>query len=86
MARIAKVGLGEVALRSRTGATIVAIARDGRLMLNPTTETVFQEGDRIGLIGNPVQLEAAEKLIAAAPDADFSPASNPSEKRDGLSA
>lgn len=56
--------LGEVALRSRTGATVVAIAREGRLMLNPTTETVFQDGDRIGLIGSPEQLAAAENLIA----------------------
>lgn len=73
--------LGEVALRSRTGATIVAIAREGRLILNPDTETVFRMGDRIGLIGNPVQLEAAEMFIAGSLNEGVSPESCAREKR-----
>lgn len=74
--------LGEVGLRSRTGATVVAIAREGRLMLNPITDTVFQAGDRIGLIGNAVQLEAAEKLIAAAAEAYPDSAGEAADERD----
>lgn len=74
--------LGEVGLRSRTGATVVAIAREGRLMLNPITDTVFQAGDRIGLIGNAVQLEAAEKLIAAAAETYPDSAGEAADERD----
>lgn len=59
--------LGEAALRTRTGATLVAIKRKNELMVNPSTQTVFLPGDRIGLLGNPEQLEAVERLLAPQP-------------------
>ncbi|NJD05115.1 MAG: sodium:proton exchanger [Methylococcaceae bacterium] len=57
--------LGESALRSRTGANLVAVFRDGRLSVNPTTDTVFMEGDRYGLLGDAEQIAAAELLFAS---------------------
>ena len=56
--------LGEAALRTRTGATLVAIKREEKLVVNPATETVFLAKDRLGLLGNVVQLEAVELLLA----------------------
>ncbi|HMB22985.1 MAG TPA: cation:proton antiporter, partial [Anaerolineales bacterium] len=43
--------LADANLRSRTGASVVAILREQQLMANPKSVTVFQAGDRIGLIG-----------------------------------
>ena len=51
-------------LRARTGASVVAILRDRQLMANPKSMTVFQAEDRIGLIGDPQEIEAAKKLLA----------------------
>jgi len=57
--------LAEADLRVRTGASVVAILRDGQLMANPKSMTVFEAGDRIGLIGEREQIEAVEKLLGA---------------------
>ena len=51
-------------LRAQTGASIVAILREGRLMANPKSITVFQAGDRIGLIGDTEEIETAESLLS----------------------
>jgi monovalent cation:H+ antiporter-2, CPA2 family len=56
-------------LRARTGASVVAILRDQQVMANPKSITVFQANDRIGLIGDIEELEAAEKLLAEADSA-----------------
>lgn len=55
--------LEDAAIRSRTGASIVALQRDRLLMANPDPLTVLVPGDRVGLIGESEQLEAAEKLF-----------------------
>ncbi|QSA95543.1 cation:proton antiporter [Methylococcus sp. EFPC2] len=57
--------LGEAALRSKTGATLVAIKRGSDLMVNPTTQSEFRPKDRLGLLGNPEQLEAMDRLLIA---------------------
>jgi CPA2 family monovalent cation:H+ antiporter-2 len=56
------LSLEEAALHNRTGATLVAIIRDGELLTNPETSTVFQAGDRLGLIGAPEQREEARRM------------------------
>jgi CPA2 family monovalent cation:H+ antiporter-2 len=61
--------LGEAAFRARTGANVVAIKRKNELVVNPSTQTVFLPGDRIGLLGNPEQIEAVERLLAASQQA-----------------
>jgi CPA2 family monovalent cation:H+ antiporter-2 len=64
--------LGEAALRSRTGANVVAIKREGGLMVNPAVQTIFLAGDRLGLLGSPEQLAAVERLLMPTDTAPFS--------------
>jgi CPA2 family monovalent cation:H+ antiporter-2 len=66
---IAGKSVGEVAFRARAGATLVAIKRKNELLVNPSTHTQLLPGDRIGLLGNPEQVEAVERLLAVS-DAD----------------
>lgn len=68
--------LAEADLRSRTGASVVALWRAGRVIPNPKSQTRFEAGDRLGLIGEAAQIEAAERLLRAGPPAEALPASN----------
>jgi CPA2 family monovalent cation:H+ antiporter-2 len=56
--------LADANLRARTGASIVAILREGELFANPKSSTIFQNGDRVGLIGDREEIEAVEKLLS----------------------
>lgn len=56
--------LAETNIRSRTGASVVALIRNERLVANPKSQTVFEPGDRIGFIGESEQIEAAQVLAA----------------------
>ena len=56
--------LAEANLRAKTGASVIAILREGQLMANPKSMTVFQAGDRVGLVGDKEEIEAAGKLLA----------------------
>ncbi|MEJ2287586.1 MAG: TrkA C-terminal domain-containing protein [Deinococcales bacterium] len=56
--------LGESRLRQETGASVIAILRDGRAIANPDVDTPFQAGDTLLLIGSPSQTDAARALIA----------------------
>jgi CPA2 family monovalent cation:H+ antiporter-2 len=56
--------LAAVNLRSRTGASVVALLRDRQLIANPKSMTVFQPDDRVGLIGDKEEIEAVEKLLS----------------------
>lgn len=58
-------------LRVRTGASVVAIMRGRELMANPKSSTIFEEGDRIGFIGDSEQVREVEKLFS-----EFEPAGN----------
>ncbi|MFM8331944.1 MAG: cation:proton antiporter [Candidatus Methylumidiphilus sp.] len=58
--------LEQSALRSRTGATVVAVMRDGTMRLNPAMSIVFQADDRLGLLGDAEQIAAAEPWFVAA--------------------
>jgi monovalent cation:H+ antiporter-2, CPA2 family len=57
--------LSEVNLRARTGASVVALLRNGHLQANPKSSTLFEVGDRIGLVGDPEQITAAIGLVEA---------------------
>jgi CPA2 family monovalent cation:H+ antiporter-2 len=50
-------------LRRRTGASVVAILRGKQLNANPKSMTTFEAGDRIALIGDPEQIEQAQRLV-----------------------
>jgi CPA2 family monovalent cation:H+ antiporter-2 len=58
--------LAEANIRARTGASVVAILRNGHMMPNPKSMTILQAEDRLGLIGEKEQIEVAEKLLTAA--------------------
>ncbi len=62
--------LAEANLRAYTGASVVAIMRNRRLIANPKSITVFEADDRIGFIGDMEQLQAVEQLLTL-PDKKF---------------
>jgi CPA2 family monovalent cation:H+ antiporter-2 len=53
----------ELQLRSRTGASIVGIEREDRVLVNPEPDEELNTGDRILLLGNPDQLRSAELAL-----------------------
>lgn len=53
----------EIELRSRTGASAVAIERDGLSIINPGPDEEIIAGDGILLLGSRSQIEAAGKLL-----------------------
>ncbi|MEA4907182.1 MAG: cation:proton antiporter [Anaerolineaceae bacterium] len=60
---LAGQSLAETNIRMHTGASVVALIRDRQLIPNPESQTGFQAGDRIGLIGEREQIQAAEQLV-----------------------
>jgi CPA2 family monovalent cation:H+ antiporter-2 len=56
--------LADANLRAQTGASVVAILRNRELMANPKSATIFEAEDRVGLIGDEEQMEAAGRLFA----------------------
>lgn len=55
--------LAESNIRSETGASVVALVRNNQLFANPKSMTVFEAGDRIGVIGEKDQIEVVKSLI-----------------------
>ncbi len=51
--------LAEADIRSRVGASVVAVLRGGEVITNPNTRFVFQENDLVGMIGSSGQLAEA---------------------------
>lgn len=47
--------IGTLDIRQRTGASIVAIVRDGEVLANPDSGTVLQAGDRLAVLGDEQQ-------------------------------
>jgi CPA2 family monovalent cation:H+ antiporter-2 len=60
--------IGETAMRTRTGASIVGIGREGRRMINPGPEEEILPGDQILLLGDKTQLAAAGALLRQGPE------------------
>ena len=56
--------LAEANIRSRVGASVVALVRDRAVIANPKSHVVFEEGDLLGLIGDTSELAAARALAA----------------------
>ena len=52
-----------LALRENTGATIVAIRREGAVIPNPAPDELLQEGDHVYLIGGEEQIRRAMRLL-----------------------
>jgi CPA2 family monovalent cation:H+ antiporter-2 len=60
--------IGEIRLRTRTGASVVGIERPGENIVNPGPDEEIRPGDRVLLLGNRAQLESAETLLSGAKD------------------
>jgi CPA2 family monovalent cation:H+ antiporter-2 len=54
----------ELQLRTQTGASIVAIERNGQNLINPSADEELQVGDQIVLLGSRPQLDAARLALA----------------------
>lgn len=55
--------LQEANIRSRIGASVVAVIRDQQVIANPKSSYAFQRGDLVGLIGETEELQGAYELI-----------------------
>jgi CPA2 family monovalent cation:H+ antiporter-2 len=55
--------IGELRLRSATGATVVGIRHDGRLVTNPGPDERFAAGDEVTVVGTPDQQAAIRRLF-----------------------
>jgi CPA2 family monovalent cation:H+ antiporter-2 len=64
---VAGRSLVDADLRRRTGATLVALTRDGETIVHPPPDDVLQAGDVLSLVGSDAQLAAARDLISAGP-------------------
>jgi CPA2 family monovalent cation:H+ antiporter-2 len=53
----------DIELRSLTGASVVGIERGETSMINPGPEEELRNGDCVVLIGTPLQLQAARRLL-----------------------
>jgi CPA2 family monovalent cation:H+ antiporter-2 len=60
---LAGKSLAEANLRAQTGASVVALVRNQQLVANPKSMTVFEPGDRIGVIGEKEQIEVLQSLL-----------------------
>ena len=61
--------IGELALRTRTGASIVGIQRDEASLINPGPDEELRAGDDVLLLGNQGHLDSAQKLLNDDPHA-----------------
>ncbi len=55
--------IGDLRLRSRTGATVIAVVQDGRTEINPGPERKLEAEDVLVLLGSPEQIEIAASQI-----------------------
>lgn len=61
--------IGQSQIRTRTGASVVAVLRGDHLTTNPTPDFWLAPGDRIAVLAEREQLAAFEQLSRAVPDA-----------------
>jgi monovalent cation:H+ antiporter-2, CPA2 family len=59
--------IGDSAMRTRTGASIVGIARGPEVHVNPGPDDIIQGGDRLAVIGTASQTQAAARQVASPP-------------------
>lgn len=61
--------IGELQLRTATGASIVGIQRDGESIINPGPDEELRAGDEVLLLGSESQLDAARRMMDGSADA-----------------
>jgi CPA2 family monovalent cation:H+ antiporter-2 len=55
--------IGDLRIRSKTGASVVALVRGDDLLPTPGPDMAFKDGDVVGVLGTPDQRMAFQKLI-----------------------
>jgi TrkA domain protein len=55
--------LGDAQIRSRTGASVVAVARQGEVIPSPTPAFVFHAGDKVIVVGTDDAVAAVADLL-----------------------
>jgi CPA2 family monovalent cation:H+ antiporter-2 len=55
----------DIQLRTRAGASIVGIEREGQSIINPGPDEELLAGDQLLLLGNPAQLNAAKSVLSS---------------------
>lgn len=55
--------LGEINLRARCGATVIAIIRDGKMLANPSAKDKIESKDILALYGNHDSIDKAIKIL-----------------------
>jgi CPA2 family monovalent cation:H+ antiporter-2 len=63
--------IGELALRTTTGASVVGIERGGENLINPGPDEEMRAADHVLLLGTDTQLAAARSLIGGPAGADL---------------
>jgi CPA2 family monovalent cation:H+ antiporter-2 len=61
--------LGDSNVRARTGASVVAIHRENRVVRNPGPAEILNAGDRVAVLGAPGEIAGAQRLFSAPADA-----------------
>lgn len=56
--------LGATRIRSRTGASVVAVLRDGKVIASPPSDTILAAGDVLVVVGTRSGLNAVTRLLA----------------------
>jgi CPA2 family monovalent cation:H+ antiporter-2 len=55
--------LGELELRGKSGATVIAVVREGETKISPGANFKLREGDTVVLLGSPKKLARAVRII-----------------------
>ncbi len=63
--RVGERSIGELQIRTRSGATVIATARGRRGNANPGAETKLRPGDRVAVLGTLEERRAAQELLEA---------------------
>lgn len=61
--RYADATLGDTAIRTRTGASVVAVVRGEQMLASPAPDFAFQAGDRLVVVGTDNGVRAVGALI-----------------------
>jgi voltage-gated potassium channel len=67
-AAIAGRTLAELRLRDTTGASILVVLRDSRVLPNPDPEIVLRSGDQLLALGTVEQLDLLETIVSSRAD------------------
>ncbi len=57
--------IGDLRLRSQTGASVITLRRGKQLLTNPGADQQLEPGDTVVLLGNPEQIASAIQLLGA---------------------